>query len=132
MSDKIALLVITDGRPYLAEVLYSAKNNLIGPIDCQIMVDDSGTAAQTWRLQWEHISSTSRQGISASVNNGWYEAKMRDVDFVFLLEDDFIFNEPVDLKPMMEVLTGFPKLAQLVLRRQPWNDEEKANGTVGG
>jgi hypothetical protein len=49
---------------------------------------------------------------------------------VFHLEDDFTFNRPVDLGAMAASSIENPNLVQLALRRQPWNDEERAAGGI--
>ena len=46
-------------------------------------------------------------------------------------EDDFRLTRRIDLTAMVEVLNRTPNLAQLALRRQPWNDE-RAAGDCGG
>ena len=128
----IALVVLTDGRPYLDECLRSAEKNLKGPIIQKILVEDSGSRCQT-PAGWSHVSHFERLGIAAGVNSGWdVAASNPHVDYIFWLEEDFIFDGPVDLEPMLLVLEHNPHLAQIVLRRQPWSEEEKANGTVGG
>lgn len=49
---------------------------------------------------------------------------------MFHAEEDFTYNEPVDLEPMMDVLDAEHRLAHLVLKRQPWNGDEIAAGGI--
>ena len=129
---KIMLLVISDGRPYLDECLASAEENLQYPFSSKVIVDDSGDAKTKLVDGWSHCFHPQRRGFVAAINSGWNIARQSKTDFLFHLEQDFVFNEPVDIEAMATVLTKQPHLAHLVLRRQPWNSDEIAKGTMGG
>lgn len=139
----IALVVITDGRPFLAETLASAEEHLAaGRITTRIVVDDAGVRGRveevlpsTFRHDaagWIYLAHPERRGFAAAVNTGWGMADSCGADYVFHLEDDFTFNGAVPLEGMMRVLDRHPFLAQIALRRQPWSPEEIAAGAVGG
>lgn len=110
----VALLVITDGRKgYLRRTLASAASmlRLEGGFDQHVTVDDS-----------DH-----RLGFAGAIQAGWEQIQ---TDWVFHLEADFTFNEPVQIAEMIELLKGRPHLAQVALKRQPWNEFERAAGGI--
>lgn len=134
----IALLVITDGRTeYITRTIASAGGNLDGPISERWIYDDSGDAAHlAWLYQTfprfriiHHVEG--RQGFGGAIREAWEALRaFSGAEFVFHLEDDFVFNRPVPLEDMIEILDENPRLAQVALRRQAWNSAEKAAGGV--
>lgn len=132
-----ALLVITDGRPYLQETVRSAARNLLGPIDERWIYDDSGDP-NNWDRIREHMPTfrlivhpEGRQGFGGAIRYAWqFLTRWSRADKIFHLEDDFTFNHPVNLSPMAVLLDRNPHLAQVALRRQPWNDAERAAGGI--
>jgi len=111
----IALLFISDGRTeYRERALASAKEMLPEP-DHFKEIDDA-----------EH-----KLGFGGAIQAGWRRILTEtDAEFVFHLEQDFTFNWRVPIFEMAAVLRAQPHLVQLALRRQPWNEEEKAAGGV--
>ena len=133
----IALLVVTDGRDdYLEAAVCSAGASLIGQVTERWMYDDTGDDAYRASLrrlypQFRHIDAGPRQGFGGAIRAAWSRiAAESEARFVFHLEQDFTFNEPVDLDEMATVLDLHPHLVQLALRRQPWNDHERAAGGI--
>lgn len=133
----IALLVITDGRRDCVErTIQSAAENLDGPISRRVLFDDSGDQDHHRWLQARfpdfevHWHYAGRQGFGGAIRAAWKHIAAGDQRWVFHLEDDFTFNRPVDLTDMATVLALEPKLVQLALRRQPWNDEERTAGGI--
>lgn len=137
----IALLLITDGRhECLERTLVSAAASLLGPITRIVAIDDSADAEHTMRLTGlvgqlniPHAKITAhpeRQGFAAAIQSGWMHLYDGPEPFVFHLEQDFTFNRTAHLGAMAEVLTEHPHLVQLALRRQPWNDDERAAGGI--
>jgi hypothetical protein len=106
----VALLVITDRPAYLERTLLSAAANLPG-FDQYIEVED-----QEHRLEF-----------AGAIREGWREV---DCDYVFHLEDDFVFHEPVPVAEMVALLERRPELAQVSLKRQAWSPEECAAGGI--
>jgi hypothetical protein len=125
----MALVVITDGRPYLWETL--ASLSLVAPpFAHSILVDDSGcTAAESVYGSFERVvTHEHRQGLAAAVRSGWEAADELGADFIFHLEDDWTFVTRPELQRMADVLTLEPHLSQISLKRQPWNPTEVAAG----
>lgn len=133
----IALLVITDGRAdTLTRAIESAQQNLSGDVTERWMYDDSGDDEhRAWLRErfpeFRVFDAGPRQGFGGAIRAAWTRLLNASLaGSVFHCEDDFLFNRPVDLDAMDEVVRTFPHLAQMCLRRQPWNAEERAAGGV--
>lgn len=133
----IALLVITDGREdYLDECVRSAEANLLGSITERVMYDDTGDddyRADLWTRypQFSHINGGPRQGFGGAIRTAWAHLRERsEASFVFHVEQDFTFNHEVNLDGLAATLDANPHLVQLALRRQPWNNQERAAGGI--
>lgn len=131
----IAALIITDGREeYLHECVLSTLANLDGPVSEWWMYDDTGDPAHRQHLAdtypwFTHIDGGDRQGFGGAIRAAWAHLREHSkARFVFHVEQDFTFNRPVPLSDMALVLEANPHLVQLALRRQPWNDTERAAG----
>jgi len=110
---KYTLLLITDGRDdYLTRTMCSAMVALPSPHEV-VLVDDR-----------EH-----RLGFAGAVQAGWDRILETDAELIFHLEADFVFNERIDLESMA-ALASDPHISQVALKRQPWNEAEKAAGGI--
>lgn len=147
----IALLVMTDGRFELLErTLTSFRDQVSGDVTSVFVHDDS---ADRPFIEWmtTHLrpffpesvpifvkTTEQRSGFGGAIRSAWsWLAEARNsvwididpFDFVFHLEDDFIFNHKLDLDQLRGLLIDYPYLAQMALKRQPWgSDAEYANG----
>ena len=115
---------------YLPDCLESLLEH-VNPIDDIIVIDDSGD------LQW-------REGLGFTVipvddkPAGYTRAMAKVVETLsqldgpaFFVEEDFIFNDEVDLDVMLAEMEASPcRLAQVALERDPWYANEKACGSV--
>lgn len=137
---KIALLVMTDGRNTVFPTIQSALSHLYcsepGSL-CEFWInDDTGSVAHADLLNAEFpdfnvISSPGRSGFGGAIRNAWDVLRDNsEADFIFHLEDDFLFNRRIDLTKMCNVLDHHGYLVNLALRRQPWNPEEQAAGGI--
>lgn len=141
----IALLMITDGRHDLLERTHASALQHLQPwsaISQVVLVNDSPAQADIDRLDKVygdelgyvllHPPNGERTGFAGAIERGWRYLRRLDgsVRFVFHLEDDFKFNRTVDLRAMATVLTRNRHIVQMALRRQPWNDAERAAGGV--
>ena len=131
------LLVITDGRAdCLIETIASAAENLPEPTEALLVNDhpDEDYAdflAATFAERFTILNLRPKRGFSGAIQEAWraLESETRS-PWIFHLEDDFIFNEPVDLEGMVEVLRSHPYIVQMALQRQPCNFTEMAAGGV--
>ncbi len=132
---RVTVLVITDGRKEcLMQTMRAMYQNLHGPVDEVIIVDDSGDRVYgSWLdAMYEDraaiVHHETRRGFGGAIRSGW--ATVVGADWVFHLEDDFVLSRPVPLMKMIATLAGNPHLVQMALRRQPVNAEEIAAGGV--
>jgi len=67
--------------------------------------------------------------LAGAIQSGW-DALNAEIDYVFHLEDDFIFPDHVDVELMVELLEYETDLAQVALLRQPWSPQEQQAGGI--
>jgi hypothetical protein len=72
--------------------------------------------------------SEHHMGMAGAVKAAWKWALDENADYLFHVEEDFLFRDRIPLYYMVTILRNFPHLAQLVLKRQPWSAEEKQAG----
>ena len=122
----IDLLVMTDGRDdYLERTMTSAYEIL--NIDGQVWIhddtgDDQYRAGLQRRYKTAHvIHHGPRRGFGGAIRFAWEAmTEVSTADYVFHLEDDFVFRSAVDLRHLAALLEEKPYLAQVALKRQPW------------
>jgi hypothetical protein len=131
---KVALVVTTDGRrEYLVRSIGSLHEQLRPWLPVRGIVDDSGDPDYQRFLHesfpdFQMIHHMRRQGFQATFRDAWELALSLDAEYVLHVEDDFTYNEPIDLERMADLLDANPQLAQIALKRQPVNDQERAVG----
>jgi hypothetical protein len=127
----VALVVVGDGRyPYLERCLASLDTFARYPFVHYRIVDDSGRGAEVaYPPGWEVIAHAERRGMAAAVASAWGDLPP-GVDYVLHVEEDFLLAQSVPIDDMAMVLAAEPKLAQLVLKRQPWSPEEVRAGGI--
>jgi len=132
----IALVIIGDGRDDYLRKCVTSLHYLSGPIVELWMYDDTGDPIYRDDLArryppFRHINGGPRQGCAGAFQQVWRQVrKDTTARFVFLVEQDFRFIRPVDLVGMADLLDARPHLAEVALRRQPWNEVEKAAGGI--
>lgn len=130
----IVLLGFADGRDeYALPSLASATEHLHGQITRRVMVHDGpepSAAILDATPGWEHLIHHERLGFGGTIRRAWEHLADSAEEFVAHWETDFTLNRDVDLDAMAAVLDYRPNLVQLALRRQPWNDDERAAGGI--
>jgi hypothetical protein len=141
VSVNVCLLVFTDGRKEcLQRTLESAEHALVeqnpGLIRWRFIINDaankpdySAWLAKNYADRYVIVDHQVKRGFCGAVESGWSFIPAA-ADYVFHLEDDFVFMRPAFLDRMIAVLDAHPELVQLVLKRQPWNEAEKAAGGI--
>lgn len=137
MSHEVCLICFTDGRgQYLRRTLESFTRMVKGPITCRFLHNDAGVEPykqylmQEWGKDFDVMfHHTNRMGFCWSVKDAWSKIPLK-CDYVFHLEDDFVFNRELDLAEMIDVMEENPHLIQIALLRQPWNSDEQAAGGI--
>lgn len=124
---KIALVMVGDGRlEYLARAVESLREQVPYPFVKKIMVDDSGSKAVAKHLkltypEFRHVNHHRRLGTVKAVQSGWKAALRTPAEYVFHTEEDFTYNEPIDLDALAGLLESDSQLAQVVLKRDPYS-----------
>ena len=124
-------LVVTSHRGdlYLPWTLGLAREML--PWDSfvqRLVIDDAGGAPEG--NDYALMRAPQRLGLAEAVRAAWSLVMQSAPTHVFHLEEDFHLTEPVDLDAMADVLDEYGNLAQLTLKRQPWNPQEAAAGGI--
>lgn len=113
----IALLLIGDGRDEYHDRAIASLNESV-PVGFEfssvVKIDDR-----------DH-----ELGFAGAIAAGWAEVAASRAEWVFHLEADFTFHQTIAFDRMVAVLKRRPYLAQLVLKRQPWNESERAAGGI--
>lgn len=118
------LLIITDGRKDLLErTLKSAEENL-PQFEKKIIINDCQSQEFKNYLNslydYDVYHNYPKLGFCGAIQKGW--DVMPETDFIFHLEEDFIFNEKIDVEKMKSILTD--DICQVSLKRQKWGDEQ--------
>lgn len=130
------VVFLTNGRrECLPWAVSSFDASVLVPEDTAfVIVDDSGDEGyRRWiRDQFAypvHPVAPEPAGYNAAMREIWVLAK--DYDYVFMVEDDFVFNRGVELRDMIDLLEVQPTLGQIVLLRQAWFPNEfEAGGLI--
>lgn len=125
----IAIVIVTDGRRDCLERTVASLQWAWGDnaVDRIVVVDDS-CDREHWEwidrhlAMYERVRHMRKMGFGGAIQSAWRE--VGGSDFIFHLEDDFIFNEPIDVVGMCGVLNVETDVAQMALKRQPWSPEE--------
>jgi hypothetical protein len=129
------LLIVTDGRNgYLERTLSSIPTAVWASVSSTTAIENSGSQSHcSWlqqRLPHAEVCCFDRKlGFGGAIQAGWSKVPAA-ATHVLHLEDDFLFETAVDVEWMAATLDANPHLAQLVLKRQAWNDEEKEAGGI--
>lgn len=133
---KVSLIVITDGRQdCINKTIPSMRSNLVYDFHEKIIINDSGDLRYCNYLKsnfpdFNVVCHEQRRGLAGAVQSAW-DSVSDDVDFVFHLEDDFLFNTPINIDDMIELLDSNNHLVQMALVRAPVNPpEEEVGGFV--
>ncbi len=85
------------------------------------------------RYPWSDVicvNDLDRNGGSWSIGQAWQRVRDTDADYVFHLEDDWVFPEPVNVEDLVDICEANRDLANVVLRRQP-HGAEGIGGYIG-
>jgi len=101
----------------------------------RIICDDSGDPNISYFLKPDFRPSNFGLRMARKASEGypidWESLRHRTgFNYIFHLEDDFIFNEPINLYNMIAVMERNLQLQQMSLLRQSWNEEEKVAGGI--
>lgn len=141
----VTVVVHTGGEPdkwvdrsaYLARTLQSLTKNVTGPIVQRVIYSDWGNEhlPELQRLAERYgfyvVGPAANLGYTASMASMWrYLRDRAKGTFVFAAEDDFTYDRPVDLAPMIRTLDDNGHLRQIALLRHPAYPREHEAGGV--
>jgi hypothetical protein len=132
---RIALMVITDGRAACLDQTLASFDEMVGmtQIARSIIVNDCPDpdfACMVDGLGFDEYVApqAERRGFAGAIQAGW--DAIGDCDYVLHLEDDFTFEVPWNISNVATFLHHYAHIAQVALRRQAWNAQERAAGGV--
>jgi hypothetical protein len=129
-SDQVLIVVLTTlTRDTLEPTLDSIDEQVRGPIGRKLICVDQERAPFE-REGWDVVAMGKPQGYVKATRNLHGYAVASGQPWVLHTEDDFTFNEPVDLRGMQALMEAHPELVQMSLMRQPWYEHERAAGGV--
>lgn len=136
-ENKTSIFVTTSGRyDYLAITLGNFRMACGYEFDQKFIVNDCVDKDFKEKLQklaeyfgFEIIQHDQKEGFAGAYHTAFTNVN-RDSDYCFILEDDFTFNERVDIKLMAGILKSNPHLCQIALKRQAWHESEKVAGGI--
>lgn len=142
----VALVVRTGGEPdrweersrYLRESMASLAEHVTGQFTQRVIYSDWGPAhrAELDDLAAEYgfyvVGPRTHLGYPGAMQELWgYLDRRVRAEFVFAVEDDFRYEKPVDLGPMVDTLREQPHLRQIaLLRAAAYPREFEAGGVI--
>lgn len=134
----IIQVVVTNGRQkYLARTLIWAKKHVsFDGLDVvgRFIIDDSGDKKYRSWLKSTYPEflvievGDTPQGFHTAMDTVWATIHATTTDYVFHLEDDFIFPHNVALRDCVSILNENPYMCQVAYKRQPWFANEIKHG----
>lgn len=132
------LIVVTHGDSAPLERTLTSFRQMVTPLPKKATLVYDGPYAQAplytamgvlYGASWEMLS-TGGVGFCGATEQAWRQATVpaRPDQYVFWLEHDFDFTQPVDLERLALVLRQQPGLAQMALMRDAANKTEKQAG----
>lgn len=134
----VTVMVITDGR---GDCLHKTMASLKAtwpesvPYHKKLLVCDSLNEGYRRELaemypDFKLLTADHKLGFHGAIQLGW--DNLGESTWVFHLEDDFDLTPvgTLPIKEMKDVLCNSYPLAQVALKRQPWNSEEKKAGGI--
>lgn len=132
------VLIFHDGRiEYLIETLKSFKDNIKFPSEPhKILICDTPGATESDLSQIKKkykinqiVINEERLGIFGSVQKAW-SLIPKNTEYVFHLENDFVFNEEIEIERLTKALSVNKHIFQIALLRQPWYKDEIRKGGI--
>lgn len=143
---RVALMFITDGRRDCARRTLDSLRETLAPEGCgnpfffdyTVVVDDGCDVDYSkWldEYHWDRhlLPGRTKRGFDGAIRAGWGAVALESkCDYLFHLEDDYVFNRHFSIAEMIRLLERYPEMVQVALKRQPWGgDADHPNGFVG-
>lgn len=121
---------------YLRRALASLDKHATYPWERRVIFSDWGPSDELVTIATEHGFTVEgpnvRLGYTKSMQAMWMYLRRLPVDHVFLTEDDFVLDRPIDVGLMSQVLHEHPELIQLALLRAPFYPAEMDPASILG
>ena len=138
---KVCQVIFSTNRlEYLGRTLVAQKNlNFEGCEVDRIFIDDFPkgrnnllvkTLVNTFGYNEIYLHEQNL-GLSVTWTEFWNLVKSRNYDYIWHQEDDVEILEPIRVMDLIELLQLDPSLSQVVLKRQPWYENEKESEALG-
>jgi hypothetical protein len=122
---------------YLRQSLTSLASNVTGPVVQRVIYSDWDPEhrSELEQIAGEHgfyvVGPKRHIGYAQAHRLLWeYLSKRAQGDYIFSVEDDFTYDRPVDLVPMLDTLQANPHLRQVALLREAYYPKEIEAGGV--
>ena len=132
----VSAYFVTDGREeLLVETLISFHDKVQYPFTEKIIINDC--IDEKFKKSVDNLSNfyglraihnEEKKGFAGAYHTAW--ENIGDVDYVFGSEDDFLFNQEINIFELIYILEYNRNLTQICLKRQAWNEEEKKAGGI--
>jgi hypothetical protein len=133
---RVSLVVITDGRQDCIQRTIDQFDSTVSyPFVERIIINDSGDIRYHNFLvsrfpKFKVVSHEQRRGLAGAVQSAW-DSVSQETQYIFHLEDDFLFNTSINIDHMINILLENPYLVQMAMVRAPVNPpEEQVGGFV--
>jgi hypothetical protein len=123
-EDQIVAVCLTNGRRDTLSKSLQSADEMLGAVARKVLVAD---CCRPRRTGWDTV--VIRGGNYPRAVAGAIDVAISSGQpWIFWIEDDFVFNGPVDLQSMQSVMRRDVRLAQVSLKRQAWYPHEVAAG----
>ncbi len=128
----VTLLIMTNGRQEYLERTLSTLEKLHGNFSRILIHDDSGDEDyHNWLKQFNYeLATTKRIGFAKAMISAWQKLKEDSNEWVFHLEEDFLFMDDVYVNNMIDVIKHNDYIKEIVLLRQPIGYRERIKGGI--
>lgn len=123
---------MTNGRREYLERTLTTLEKLHGNFSRILIHDDSGDENyHNWLKQFNYeLATTKRVGFAKAMISAWQKLKEDSNEWVFHLEEDFLFMDDVYIHNIIDVITHNEYLKQIVLLRQPTGSRARIKGGI--
>lgn len=129
----VTLLILTNGRREYLKRTLSTLGKLHGDFSRILIHDDSGDENyHHWLIKQFNfeIATTRKVGFAGAMISAWDKLKEDSNEWVFHLEEDFLFMDDIYVEDMVNVIKHNSYIKEIVLLRQPIAGRELVKGGI--
>lgn len=123
---------MTNGRREYLKRTLNTLEKLHGNFSRILIHDDSGDKDyHNWLKQFNYeLAGTKRVGFAKAIISAWQKLKEDSNEWVFHLEDDFLFMDDVCVDSIIDVIKHKDYIKEMVLLRQPTGSRHIIKGGI--